>query len=181
MSNDQPDGVDAPAAESRTRKLTGGRLVAAVVVVLLVLGGVGAATAALMTDQADQPAAADPAAQAAQSAQPASVPESEAGAEQVRQTYMTAYETKNFAPLVGTACTAYQAKYGTDTAETEKQLAPFTIAATPVGAPRVTGGSATAQVALKFSRTGGGAKDTTVTMRLVVESGQWRFCGEGTT
>jgi flagellar basal body-associated protein FliL len=97
----------------------------------------------------------------------------------VQQAYMLAYETKQFAPVLNSACDAYKKKFGTSTAELDKQLAPYDrITAEADGQPEVTGNSATAKINLELTR-GSEVRHPKIKIKIVKESGTWKFCGEG--
>lgn len=98
--------------------------------------------------------------------------------ESVREDYISAYETKSFTSVVANACQDYKSKYGTDTSDVEKQIAPFTIVGTPVGEPEVTGDSALAKINLQFSKSGTSPQTKAIKVKAVLESGSWKFCGE---
>jgi hypothetical protein len=96
----------------------------------------------------------------------------------VQQAYIEAYETKQFSSVVQSACKAYKDKFGTDTSDLEKQLAPYDIKATADGAPEVTGLTATAKIDLSLTKDGE-TKTPKIKIKIVKESGSWKFCGEG--
>jgi len=97
----------------------------------------------------------------------------------VQQAYIQAYESKQFGSVVATACDAYKKKFGTDTSDLEKQLAPYDIKATADGEPTVDGGTATAKINLELTK-GADTKRPKIQIKIVKESGSWKFCGEGT-
>src|SRR5206468_167989 len=70
----------------------------------------------------------------------------------VQQAYIDAYQSKKFDTVVSGACDAYKQKFGTDTADLEKQLAPYDIKATADGTPEVDGGTATAKIDLELTK-----------------------------
>ena len=96
----------------------------------------------------------------------------------VRDDYIRAYENKSFTTVVTHACKDYISKYGTDTSEVEKQIAPYTIHGTPVGEPDVTGDSALAKITLEFSQGSGTPQTKSIKVKAVLEDDSWKFCGE---
>jgi len=96
----------------------------------------------------------------------------------VRDEYMAAYENKDFADVVDTACAAYKKKFGTDTSKLEGDLDPYEITASPNGEPDVNGNTATAKIDLELTADGTTEKPK-ILIKIVEEDGQWRFCGEG--
>src|SRR5689334_167098 len=160
--NDQPgyagaDPAEPPPPPPRAPKPSGpGKIIAIVVVAVLLLGGAGAGVWFLTKgDKGQNSASSDnktsnpaPGGQddsggtttAAGSADPAAV----------QRAYIQAYQTKQFAPVLNAACDAYKKKFGTGTAELDKQLAPYDrITAEADGLPEVTGNSATAKINLE--------------------------------
>ncbi|OLF12249.1 hypothetical protein BLA60_09675 [Actinophytocola xinjiangensis] len=98
--------------------------------------------------------------------------------EDVRDAYMTAYETKSFDDVVGNACSGYKSEYGTDTSTLENELSPFTIEAKADGEPEVSGNRARANINLELS--GNGKEQTArIYIDIVQEGSEWKFCGEG--
>jgi hypothetical protein len=100
--------------------------------------------------------------------------------DEVRDDYMAAYENKDFADVVDSACAAYKKKFGTDTKSLEGDLAEFEITATPDGDVEVDSDNpdtATAKIDLELVGT-----DQTYTPKILIkivdENGKWRFCGE---
>ncbi|MDQ3406231.1 MAG: hypothetical protein M3548_23025 [Actinomycetota bacterium] len=91
--------------------------------------------------------------------------------------YVDAYKTKSFSSVTNGACEAYKKKYGTDTTELETKLSEFDITATAQGEPEVKGTTATAKIDLTLSK-GTESKDASIKIKIVKESGEWRFCGE---
>ena len=97
---------------------------------------------------------------------------------EVQQAYIQAYESKKFTSVVDSACDAYKKKFGTDTTDLEKQLAPYDIKATADGSPQVDGSTATAKINLELTK-GAETKKPKIQIKIVKESGSWKFCGEG--
>jgi cytoskeletal protein RodZ len=100
----------------------------------------------------------------------------------VRDDYMAAYENKDFADVVDSACRAYKTKFGTDTSELEAQLEDYDISAAPNGEVEIDDqhpDSATAKIDLTLVGDGQ-TQEPKILIKIVQESGQWRFCGEGT-
>jgi hypothetical protein len=96
----------------------------------------------------------------------------------VQQAYIEAYESKNFESVLNSACDAYKKKFGTSTTELEKQLAPYDIKATADGEPEVAGATAVAKINLEMTK-GSETRKPKIQIKIVKESGKWKFCGEG--
>lgn len=175
-----------------------GKIVAIVIIALLVLGGGGIATYFLTkggneskndasSEQTNRGASKNTGSDETPSddASPDRDPEDESDAsntpDDVRDDYMAAYENKDFADVVDNACRAYKTKFGTDTSELEDQLADYDISASPDGDVEIDDrhpDSATAKIDLKLVG-GGQTQEPKILIKIVQESGQWRFCGEG--
>ncbi|HWM07481.1 MAG TPA: hypothetical protein VNP92_34545 [Actinophytocola sp.] len=179
------------------KKRNTGMIVAIVLIVLLVLGGGGVAFVVLTKDKNTEADSGDQGSRPTESAAPSddatdvtdpteatdpSEDETSGSSsntpDDVREAYMTAYETKDFTEVVSRACAAYKSKYGTDTAELEGTLAPYDITATASGEPDVNGNTATADIDLELSQAGTTERPS-IFIKIVEEDGEWRFCGEG--
>ena len=176
----EPSPPPPPPRKSRT-----GKIIAIVVIAVLVLGGAG--TAIYFVTKKDDPATTSTGNQGEARPQPPNnggddqPPEEPPGADdpaEVQQAYIQAYERKQFSGVVNAACEAYKKKFGTDTTDLEKQLAPYDIKATADGEPEVSGASATARIDLELTR-GAEIKKPKIKIKIVKESGKWKFCGEG--
>jgi flagellar basal body-associated protein FliL len=187
-SDEEPDEPSPPPPPpQRPSKPSGpGKIIAIVVVAVLLLGGAGAGVWFLTKgDKGQNSASSDnkpgnpaPGGQddsggttttASGSADPAAV----------QRAYILAYQTKQFAPVLNSACDAYKKKFGTSTTELDKQLAPYDrITAEADGQPEVTGNSATAKINLELTR-GTEIRHPKIKIKIVKESGSWKFCGEG--
>jgi hypothetical protein len=100
----------------------------------------------------------------------------------VRDDYMAAYENKDFADVVDSACRAYKTKFGTDTSELETKLEGYDISASPDGEAEIDNehpDTATAKINLTLVGDGQ-TQEPKILIKIVQESGEWRFCGEGT-
>lgn len=100
----------------------------------------------------------------------------------VRDDYMAAYENKDFADVVDGACRAYKTKFGTDTSDLETKLEDYDISATPDGETEIDSkhpDTATAKIDLMLTGDGE-TQEPKILIKIVQESGKWRFCGEGT-
>jgi hypothetical protein len=179
-----PGGQDGPPPPPPKKSNTN-MIIAVVVVAVLVLGGAGAGiffltrgddpgnTASPGTSQQNAPTnGSDPTRPSPGNGTGADSPEG------VQQAYMQAYESKQFGSVVDEACKAYKDKFGTDTSELEAQLEPYEIRATADGEPDVTGSTAIAKIDLELTRNGE-TKTPKIQIKIVKESGKWRFCGEG--
>ncbi|WP_424186165.1 hypothetical protein ACOBQX_30535 [Actinokineospora sp. G85] len=103
----------------------------------------------------------------------------ETGPAAVLRAYMDAYESKSFSEVVNESCAAYKKKYGTDTTSLEDRLRPYTITATDPQEPTVTGTVAAAKFQLELTAADTGkASKYTIEIKVVQESGEWKFCGE---
>lgn len=169
-------------------KSSTGKIVAVVVIALLVLGGAGVGVYFLTKDSGNTTAgpeqtssAAPPETETSQrtttSRRTTSSAPDTAGPQEVVDAYVRAYETKQFSSVTTQACDAYKKKYGTDTTELEGKLADFDITAKASGEPKVTGSSATAEIDLTLTK-GTESKDASIRIKIVKESGDWKFCGE---
>lgn len=176
-----------------------GKIVAIVIIALLVLGGGGVATYFLTrggdepkdnasSEQSNRGDSQDTGSDETTSddASPDRDPEDEADSsntpDDVRDEYMAAYENKDFADVVDDACRAYRTKFGTDTSELETKLADYDISASPDGEVEIDDqhpDSATAKIDLTLVGDGQ-TQEPKILIKIVQESGQWRFCGEGT-
>lgn len=186
-----PSGPSEPPPPKRRNT---GTIVAIVLVALLVLGGGGAGVYFLTKNKDDKSAdsASGDGANTTTSRTSTSGPSTSAGDDTatepapkgsdsptgVQQAYIEAYQSKQFAGVVASACDAYRKKFGTDTTDLEKQLAPYEIKATADGAPEVDGATATAKIDLELTR-GAEIKKPKIKIKIVKESGTWKFCGEG--
>ena len=176
-----------------------GKIVAIVIIALLVLGGGGVATY-FLTKGGDEPSDGVSSEQTnrgdskdtgsdestSDDASPDRDQEDESDAsntpDDVRDDYMAAYENKDFADVVDNACRAYKTKFGTDTSELETKLADYDISASPDGEVEIDDkhpDSATAKIDLTLAGDGQ-TQEPKILIKIVQESGQWRFCGEGT-
>ncbi len=178
-----------------------GKIVAIVIIALLVLGGGGVATY-FLTKGGDDPkndasteqtnrddskdtGSDDPSDDASSDRDPdegGGDSDASNSPDDVRDDYMAAYENKDFADVVDNACRAYKTKFGTDTSELETKLADYDISASPDGDVEIDDrhpDSATAKIDLKLVG-GGQTQEPKILIKIVQESGQWRFCGEGT-
>lgn len=177
-----------------------GKIVAIVLIAVLVLGGGGVATY-FLTKGGDDPkndasteqtnrddskdtGSDDPSDDASSDRDPdegGGDSDASNSPDDVRDDYMAAYENKDFADVVDSACKAYKTKFGTDTSELESKLADYDISASPDGEVEVDDqhpDSATAKIDLTL--TGGGqTQEPKILIKIVQESGEWRFCGEG--
>ncbi|GAB1510685.1 hypothetical protein [Actinophytocola sp. KF-1] len=179
-----------------------GKIVAIVIIALLVLGGGGVATYFLTKggddpkndasseqtnrdDSKDTGSDEDPSTDASPDRdQEDDSDDSDASntPDDVRDDYMAAYENKDFADVVDNACRAYKTKFGTDTSELETKLADYDISASPDGEVEIDDqhpDSATAKIDLTLVGDGQ-TQEPKILIKIVQESGQWRFCGEGT-
>ncbi len=164
------------------------KIVAVIVIAVLVLGGGGAGVYFLTKNKGDdantgaqenQPRPNDSNGSGPIDDKPA--PEQSGGSTDpagVQQAYVEAYETKQFDDVVNSACDAYKKKFGTNTQDLETKLAPYDIKATADGKPEVTGGTATATIDLELTKDGE-TKTPKIKIKIVKESGKWKFCGEG--
>lgn len=157
-------------------------IIAVVVIAVLVLGGAGTAIF-FLTKKKDEPSSSSQGgggstSQTTTSGKPSDPPVSKDGPEKVQQAYVDAYESKQFSSVVANACKAYKDKFGTDTSQLEQQLAPYDITAKAEGDPEVTGNTATALIDLELTKDGQ-TKPAKIKIKIVKESGSWKFCGEG--
>lgn len=169
-----------------------GKIVAVIVIALLVLGGGGAGVYFLTKNKnSDNTTAATdnkqdntPRPNESNGSGPISddkPPQPTGGSSDpagVQQAYIDAYESKRFDDVLNSACDAYKKKFGTNTKDLETQLAPYDIKATADGKPEVTGGTATAKINLELTKDGE-TKTPKIKIKIVKESGKWKFCGEG--
>jgi hypothetical protein len=182
-----------PSDPPPPKKSNTGTIVAIVLVALLVLGGGGTAVYFLTKKKDDTSnSASNNGNQQTDSAKPKPTEDKNANGEttteppakgsdtpaEVQQAYIEAYQNKQFGSVVASACDAYKKKFGTDTTDLEKQLAPYDIKATADGAPSVDGASATALIDLELTK-GAETKKPKIKIKIVKESGSWKFCGEG--
>lgn len=175
-----------------------GKIVAIVIIALLVLGGGGVATYFLTKggdepndvsseqtnrgDSKDTGSDESPSDDASPDRDSGDEPDASNTPDDVRDDYMAAYENKDFADVVDNACRAYKTKFGTDTTELEDQLADYDISASPDGEVEIDDqhpDSATAKIDLTLVGDGQ-TQEPKILIKIVQESGQWRFCGEGT-
>jgi hypothetical protein len=179
-----------------------GKVVAIVVIALLVLGGGGVATyfltrdsggsgADTSSDRTNRDESKDTRSDDSPSDDASSDRDQDQGAdeedasntpEDVRDDYMAAYENKDFADVVDSACRAYKTKFGTDTSELETKLEDYDISAAPDGEAEIDSehpDTATAKIDLTLVGDGQ-TQEPKILIKIVQESGQWRFCGEGT-
>lgn len=179
-----------------------GKIVAIVLIAVLVLGGGGVATYFLTKggDKSDDKASSeqtnrdeskdtrsddDPSDDASSDRDPdQGSDDSDASntPDDVRDDYMAAYENKDFADVVDNACRAYKTKFGTDTSELEDKLEGYDISASPDGEAEVDDqhpDTATAKIDLTLVGAGQ-TQEPKILIKIVQESGEWRFCGEGT-
>jgi len=175
------------------KKSNTGVVVAIVAAVVVLLGGAGAGIFFLTRD--DDPGTAQPG--TSTSAEPTSEddgptstkrssaprttkPADTSGPAEVVEEYMKAYESKSFSAVVGKACEAYKKKYGTDTTSLEDELKPYKIEATPGDEPTVTGSIASGGFKLNLTTDTGTTSEVKIEIKIVKESGTWKFCGEKT-
>ena len=178
-----------------------GKIIAIVVIALLVLGGGGVATYFLTKDNGTSNDASSDRSNRDNSKDTRSdeTPSDDASSDRdqdqesddsdatnspddVRDDYMAAYENKDFADVVDNACRAYKTKFGTDTSELETKLDGYDISAAPDGEAEIDNehpDTATAKIDLKLVGNGQ-TEEPKILIKIVQESGQWRFCGEGT-
>jgi hypothetical protein len=173
-----------PGDPGPPKKKNTNMIIAVVVIAVLVLGGAGTAIY-FLTNKSDKNNSSSDGASGTTSQSPPSdettTKDSNAGADspaKVQQAYIQAYQSKQFTSVVESACKAYKDKFGTDTTELEKTLAPYDIKATADGDPQVTGSSATALIDLSLTKDGE-TKTPKIKIKIVKESGSWKFCGEG--
>ncbi|GAA3058710.1 hypothetical protein [Actinokineospora globicatena] len=179
-----PGGGGQPPKQKNT-----GKIVAIVIIAVLVLGGAGVGVYFLTKDSKNgaggggsTTTTSAPKTTGKKSATDEPTTTTKAapdtsGPQEVVENYLKAYESKSFSSVTGNACDAYKDKYGTDTTALEKELEPFDITATAQGEPTVSGSSATALIDLVLSKDGT-SKDASIKIKIVKESGEWRFCGE---
>lgn len=155
-------------------------VIALVVIALLVLGGGGLTVFFLAKD--DSGGAAVPGTSQPGGQNPGgddgSAPPTEDSPTAVQRAYIEAYEAKRFTSIVESACRAYKDRFGTDTKELERRLRTFDVKATADGEPTVDGTSAVARIDLELTQ-GSETKPTKIQIKIIKESGRWRFCGEG--
>ncbi|MCA1845884.1 MAG: hypothetical protein LC792_22385 [Actinobacteria bacterium] len=177
-----PGGPGEPPPKKSNTKV----IIAVVVIAVLVLGGAGTAIY-FLTKNKDNNASGGSSQQTSSQpsdSRPSDDPTSKANSggadspDQVQQAYIEAYQSKQFGSVVESACKAYKDKFGTNTTELEQQLAPYDIKATADGEPEVTGSTATAKIDLELTK-GGETKKPKIKIKIVKESGSWKFCGEG--
>lgn len=153
----QGDGTFSGTISSPQKRSHSGTIAVVMVIVLTVLGGGGVALY-LLTRDGGESAANSP--------------------QDVVRTYADAYERKEFDSVVGDACQAYQDEYGLDTSDLEGKLAAFDVEAAPAGEPDVSGRTATGYLRLELT-SGGETKVADLKIKIVIEDGVWKFCGEG--
>jgi hypothetical protein len=179
-----------PGEPAPPRRRSTAKIVAVVVIALLVLGGGGAGVYYFLTkgDDKDTGATEDRPDQPRPNDSNGSGPIDDKPAEQqnggstdpagVQQAYIEAYESKRFSDVVNSACEAYKKRFGTNTTDLETKLAPYDIKASADGTPTVSGGTATANIDLELTKNGE-TKTPKIKIKIVKESGKWKFCGEG--
>lgn len=187
-----------PSEPPPPKKSNTGTIVAIVLVALLVLGGGGTAVyfltkkkddnsnSASNNQPGDNTSTSSPRTSGSQggssgdtsSEEQTPSPRGSDSPAEVQQAYIAAYEAKRFTNVVNSACDAYKKKFGTDTTDLEKQLAPYDIKATADGTPQVDGSTATAKINLELTK-GSETKKPKIQIKIVKESGSWKFCGEG--
>ncbi|GAA2983511.1 hypothetical protein [Actinokineospora diospyrosa] len=178
-----PGGGGQPPKPSNT-----GKIVAIVIIAVLVLGGAGVGVYFLTKDGksgaggggATSTSAPKTTGKKSGTDEPTTTTKAApdtSGPQEVVDNYVKAYEGKSFGSVTSNACEAYKNKYGTDTSALEKELADFEITATANGEPTVSGSSATALIDLVLTK-GTTSKDASIKIKIVKESGEWRFCGE---
>jgi hypothetical protein len=157
------------------------------VIALLVLGGGGAGVYFLTKDKGDANTGAQETSQPRPNDSNGSGPIDDTPPEQnrgsidpagVQQAYIEAYEAKQFSDVVNSACDAYKKKFGTNTRDLESKLEPYEVKATADGTPKVTGGNAIASIDLELTKDGE-TKTSKVKIKIVKESGKWKYCGDG--
>jgi hypothetical protein len=182
----EPEEPPSPPPPQRTSKPNGpGKIIAIVVVAVLLLGGAGAGVYFLTKgDRGQNSASSDnktsnPAPGGQDDTGGSTTVNGSADPAAVQRAYIQAYQTKQFASVLSAACDAYKKKFGTGTTELDKQLAPYDrITAEADGLPEVTGNSATAKINLELTR-GSEIRHPKIKIKIVKESGTWKFCGEG--
>ncbi|SER30874.1 hypothetical protein [Actinokineospora terrae] len=178
-----PGGGGQPPKPNNT-----GKIVAIVIIAVLVLGGAGVGVYFLTKDgKSDAGGGGGTTTSAPKTSTKKSATDEPttttkaapdtSGPQEVVDDYLKAYESKSFSSVTESACDAYKDKYGTDTTKLETDLAPFDITATAKGEPTVSGNSATAVIDLVLSKDGT-SKDASIKIKIVKETGEWRFCGE---
>jgi hypothetical protein len=179
-----------------------GRIIAIVVIAVLVLGGGGVATYFLTKDSGNSSndassdrtnrndsnntgsdeSPSDDASSDRDQDQESDKSDASNTPDDVRDDYMAAYENKDFADVVDSACRAYKTKFGTDTSELETKLEGYDISASPDGEAEIDSehpDTATAKIDLTLVGDGE-TQEPKILIKIVQESGEWRFCGEGT-
>jgi hypothetical protein len=179
------------------KKKNTGRIVAIIAIVAIVLGGGGVATYFLTrgddnpssersNDSASDDTGSDDGSSDSSADTSSDRDQNNAGSDasnspdDVRDDYMAAYENKDFGDVVTNACAAYKKKFGVDTSSLENDLADFDITAIPDGDIEVdeqNPDTATAKIDLTLV----GEEEThepKILIKIVEESGKWRFCGE---
>lgn len=169
----QPFPAQSPEPPRNT-----GKVVAIVLMSLLLLGGTGVGVYFLTRDSGGGQSEASPT-QAPPTTTGEAADEPAAGPEAIVEEYIAAYETKSFGAVTAEACKAYKKKYGTNTAQLEKQLERYTITGSAQGQPEVKGDVATARIALELN-SDADVKNVDIEIKIVKEDGEWRFCGEET-
>jgi hypothetical protein len=182
------------------KKRNNGKVVAIVAIIVLVLAGGGLATY-FLTKSDDKPSdSASSERSSGNSAKDTGSDDSTSGdkssdrdqgqggndsdasntPDDVRDDYMAAYENNDFADVVNNACSAYKKKFGTDTSDLEGKLQDYSITATPDGDVDVDSknpDTASAKIDLVLAGPEE-TQDAKILIKIVDESGKWRFCGE---
>lgn len=157
LTRDEPVTEELGSAEPEpVRRRSVLKVAVVVAVALLVLGGAATGLYFLTRDDGSVPAGSP---------------------EDVREDYIRAYETKDFASVVREACQTYRKEFGTDTSKLENELERYDVSAKPWGPPEVSGDAATAYVDLELARRGD-VERPRIAIHVVKEAGKWRFCGE---
>jgi len=182
------------------KKRNNGRIVAIVAIVVLVLAG-GGLTTYFLTKSDDKPSDSASSERSSDSSskdtgsddsstgdkssdrdqgQGSDDPDASNTPDDVRDDYMAAYENNDFADVVKNACAAYKKKFGTDTSDLEGKLQDYSITATADGDVDVDSknpDTASAKIDLVLAGPDQ-TQDAKILIKIVDESGRWRFCGE---
>ncbi|HVK21396.1 MAG TPA: hypothetical protein VM677_08555 [Actinokineospora sp.] len=170
-----------------------GKIIAIVAIALIVLVGAGVGVYFLTKDKGTDTTAAPtsttsttskPSTSKSEDDAPTETSEQQSGGSvdpaEIVEAYISAYENKDFSDVTAEACEAYKKKYGTDTSELEGKLSKYTVTGKAKGKPEVKGSTATAEIDLELTPQGGTATQAHIRIKIVKESGVWRFCGEET-
>lgn len=191
-------GLGTYAGGPPPKKPNNGKMIAIIAIVVLVLAGGGVATYFLTKSDSNNASSDRPNGGDTGSDHGSTNPSDDASSDRnqgqggtdsnasntpddVRDDYMAAYENNDFADVVNNACRAYKQKFGTDTSELEGKLKDYDITATPDGDVEVDSknpDTATAKIDLTLAGSDT-SKDAKIMIKIVDETGKWRFCGEG--